>query len=555
MSYFSQDGGGGIIYVTGHRHPDTDSIVSAIAYAHLRQKQGHNVVPCRLGDLTTESRFILERFNQAEPLFIQDARSQLDESIMDDANKVSENAILRDVIERFDANHKVFTVQDERSHLLGLVTNSSIGQVIWGDTAKAIDLLAETSVENIAKSIDGTLLYAPDESDHNGKVSIIALSANHLNYYELDKRIVVLGNDTQSQLRAIEKGASVLVLVWTKQVAPMVMEAAKKAKCSIILSGHGAMNTSRYIYYAIPVKSIMAQDLIVFSEAEFVDDAREKMMRSRHRAYPIVDAENRVMGMTSRYRLLNAPKRRFVLVDHNEAKQSVPHIELAEVLEIIDHHRIGDLTSDRPIAFRNEPLGATATIVSKMFLENNIQPDSDVAGLLLAAIIADTLNFKSPTTTDQDRAMARHWSDFTGINIEELAESIFKASSQNFLDDLPSLLEGDVKEYMVQDRKIIISQRNLYRLNETEGIQNALEEVMEQKAKDKDAYLWIMMFTTARDNGSIFYAAGPGKAIVSEVFPNKEGESHTFQPGVVSRKNQVVPKIFLYLREGGFYRA
>lgn len=546
--------GGGIIYVTGHRHPDTDSIVSAIGYAHLRQKQGYNVVPCRLGDLTTETEFILNKFQQTEPLLITDARAQLDESVMDDANKVNESAILRDIIERFDADRKVFTVQDEKSHLLGLVTNSSIGAIAWGDTAQGIDLLAKTSVENLNRSIDGKLLYAPGESDHNGKVSIIALSANHLKYYDLEKRIVVMGNDTTAQIEAINKGASVLILVWTKEVAPMVMQAAKAAKCAIILSGHGAMNTSRYLYYAIPVKDIMTpnKDLIVFSEAEFVDDAREKMMRSRHRAYPIVDDENRVMGLTSRYRLLNMPRRRFVLVDHNESTQSVPNIEKADIIEIIDHHRLGDLTSDKPIAFRSEPLGATATIISKMFLESQIEPDLDIAGLLLSAIIADTLNFKSPTTTKQDRKMAQHWSDLTGLDIEELSESIFKASSKMLMDDLNTLLMSDMKEYMVQDKKIIISQRTMYRLNEAEATADEIIKVMESRALDKDVYLWLMMFTSARDSGSIFFAAGPGKDIVPEVFPNKEGEEYTFQNGVVSRKNQVVPQIFLYLREGRY---
>lgn len=553
LEFLSREGeqGGGIVYVTGHRNPDTDSIVSAIGYAHLRQKQGFNVVPCRLGDLTPETAYLLERFEQDEPLLIQDARAQLDESVMDDANMVPENAILRDVIERFDDKRKVFTVQDHRGFLLGLVTNSSIGEVVWGDTAKSIDLLAQTSVENISKAIDGKILYAPSESDHDGSVSIVAHSVNGLKHYELDKRIVVLGNDTAAQMEAIRRGAAVIILVWTREVAPMVIQLAKQNKCSVILSGHGAMNTSRYLYYAIPVKLIMTpnKDLIVFSDAEFVEDAREKMMRSRHRSYPIVDSENRVMGMTSRYRLLNSPKRRFVLVDHNEATQSVRNIEKADILEIIDHHRIGELTSDKPIAFRNEPVGATATIISKLFLENEINPDLNVAGLLLSSIIADTLNFKSPTTTSEDKRLAKHWENYTGINIEELSESIFKASSKLILDDLSALLTSDTKEYVLSDKKIIISQRTMYHLNQVEAIADSLTKLMEQRVEDKDAYLWLMMFTSARDNGSIFYAAGPGKDIVSKIFPNKEGESHTFQNGVVSRKNQVVPQVFLGLRE------
>lgn len=542
--------GGGVVYVTGHRHPDTDSIVSAIGYAYLRQMQGYNVVACRLGEITPETRYLIERFNQSEPLLLTDARSQLDESIMDDANAIPEDAILKDVIERFDEKRKVFTIQDEKRRLLGLVTNSSIGEVVWGDTAKSIDLLSKTSVENITRSIDGKILYAPAEDRHNGKVSIVALSANNLKFYDVAGRIVILGNDTNAQIEAIRKKAAILILVWTKEVAPMVMQEAKKYKCAIILSGHGTMNTSRYIYYSIPVKYVMTKDLIVFSDQEFIEDARDKMLRTRHRAYPIVDEENRVMGMTSRYRLLNAPSRRFVLVDHNESKQSVPNIDKAEVVEIIDHHRLGDITSDKPITFRNEPLGATATIVSKLYLEQEVEPSKDIAGLLLSAIIADTLNFKSPTTTSQDKKIAEHWSQFTGLKMEELAADIFMESSKHMLEDLEQLIHGDVKEYQIADRLIVISQHTMYRLNEAAAVTDEVSDKLQKAVKESGAYLWIMMFTSARDSGSIFYAEGPGKDSVQVIFPNKDNEEHTFQTGIVSRKNQVVPKLFKYLRDG-----
>lgn len=547
---YREYGGGGIVYAVGHRHPDTDSIASAIGYAHLKQKQGYNVVACYLDELSSESKFLLQKFNQPFPLRIKDARSQLDETVMDDSNRVSKDSMLRDVIQRFDEQHKVFTVQDKRDRLLGIVTNSSIGETVLHDTSRSIDLLAKTPIENIARAIDGKLYYAPAKSHHNGKVSILALSANNLKFYDLEDRIVIMGNDTNFQLEAIRKGAAVLLLVWTKEIAPMVLNEAKKNQCAIILSGHGAMNTSRFLYYSIPVKLIMGKDLVVFNEQEFVEDAKAKMMRTRHRAYPIVDQENRVMGLTSRYRLLNAPKRRFVLLDHNEAIQSVPNIEKAEIVEIIDHHRLGDLTSDKPVSFRNEPLGATATIIAKLFIEQNVKPDRDVAGLLLSAIIADTLNFKSPTTTEEDKKIAQHLAEYAEQNIDLLARDIFKASSVDLLKDLGKLLEFDVKNYTVAERNIIISQYTMYRLNETNALEEELVKVMEQYASNKNAYLWIMMFTSARDNGSVFYAAGPGKDVLPLIFPNADGEKNTFQEGIVSRKNQVVPKLFLYLREG-----
>lgn len=540
--------GGGVIFVLGHRHPDTDSIVCAIAYAHLKQKMGLNAVACRCGDISPDTKHILERFNQPEPLFIQDARSQMDETEMDEANLIGPNAIIKDVIETFSENKKIFTVVDERRRLLGVVTNSSIGDLLWGDTAKAIHLLSETPIESIAQAVDGKILYAPAESRQNGKVSIAAISANRLKFYDLQDRIVILGNDTNAQIEAIEKGAAILILVWTKQIAPMVLEAAKAHKCAVILSGHGAMNTSHYLYYSIPVHKIMTTDLVVFNEAEFVDDVREKMIHSRYRFYPIVDSENRVMGLSSRYRVLSSAKRRFILVDHNERKQAVPNIDKAEILEIVDHHRLGDLTSDMPIAFRNEPVGATATIISKIFLERGIQPDKDIAGLLLSAIITDTLNFRSPTTSPDDHKMANHWAEYTGLEIEELAKDIFQAGAQRTLEDLQALIHGDMKEFDIAGGKVIISQHTMYRLNAMESIKEQIQEELEKAVQQHPVDLWVMIFTSARDNGSIFFAAGPKAAAIANIFPNLPGEEHSFQKGVVSRKNQVVPKLALHFR-------
>lgn len=543
--------GGGVAYVTGHRHPDTDSIVSAIAYAHLRQKQGANVVPCRLGEVTPETAYLLEKFNQEEPLLITDARSQIDESELDYDPGVRPDDLLGEVVDKLSVGgQQVFTVQDQKGHLEGVITNSTVAKILLQETDYSVELLAKTPIENVARAIDGQLMYAPDETNHNGDVSVIALSANHMKFYEVEGRIVILGNDTNAQIEAIKKGAAALVLVWTREIAPMVLEAAKKHSCALILSGHGAMNTARYIYHAIPVKYVMERDVIAFNRNEFIDDVRYKMLQSRHRAYPVVDESNRVLGLTSRYRVLNAPKRRFILVDHNESKQSVPNIDRAEIVEIVDHHRLGDLTSDNPIYVRNEPVGATATIISEMFKEQNIEPDKDIAGLLLSAIIADTLNFKSPTTTPKDIRLAKYWEDFTGLDANELATEIFAASSQQLLEDLDKLITNDLKEYQVDDHKILISQHTMYRLNEANAIADQVEEKLQEGARREGAHLWAMMFTSARDSGSIFYAAGDGKEAITEIFPNKPGQEHTFQEGVVSRKNQVMPKLLKYLREG-----
>lgn len=540
-----------VIYITGHRNPDTDSIVSAIAYAELKQKMNVNAIACRLGDVNAETKYLLDRFNVKEPMLLVDARSQLDEIEMDEPVKISPETTIMEAVTLMNSfkQKPVLAVVNRLDQLLGILTSSNISDVLLGDTAKSIDLLSRTPIEYIAKTIDGKLIYAPEKTRLNGKTSIIAISASKLDNYEITDRIVIVGNDTDAQLDCIAKNAAVIIVVWAKNVAPMVIEAASQKGCAVIISGHGTMNTSRYLFYASPVAELMTTDLVVFNKAEFVEDVGKKMIRSRYRSYPVVDDQNHIFGFISRYHILNATNKKVILVDHNEMRQSVPGIETAELLEIIDHHRIGDVSTSKPIIFRNEIVGSTATLITKLYMENQIKIRPAIAGLMLGAMISDTLNFRSPTTTNTDVTLASHLALLADLDIEEFARSIFTVSNSLKGQSMEEILKYDKKDFIIAGKSVSVSQMILYQLNEVHGIEDELKDVMKKLSKHEKKDLWVMVFTSIHDNGSVLFGAGELAGLVEMAFPNNPGETHSFHDTVVSRKNQIIPQLSLVINQ------
>ena len=531
------------IHITGHKHPDTDSIVSAIAYAELKRAQGLDAVACRLGEVTHETRYVLNRFNVEEPMILDDARMRLNEIDIDDALIVNEETTIYEAWQLMSSTKKALCVVDEQERLIGIVTNSNIANVTMGDTAKSIELLSKTPLEYINNTIKGELIYRPYLSRLNGKVSIVAVAEHKLERYELKDRVVIVGNDTEAQLQAIEKDAACLVVVWADSVHQSVIEKAKEKECAIILSGHGTLNTSRYIFYASPLKFIMSTNLVTFDQSEFVEDALIKITKSRFRAYPVVDDKGRVLGLVSRYVLLNAARKKLILVDHNESTQSVEGLMEADLLEVVDHHRIGDIQTNKPINFRNQLVGSTSTIIAMMYRENLIELSPTIAGLLCSAIIADTLNFKSPTTTDIDRQIAQHCAKIAKINLDELAKDIYTKGLGLHEKSSVELIETDIKEFQINQYRIMVSQITLYDFAQVNGIRAQLTKVMDNYVKDKRLDLLLVLFTSLEVQGSTMMYAGKEKWIALEAFPGISNQENTLFQDILSRKKQVIPRL------------
>ena len=528
------------VYITGHRHPDTDSIASSIAYAFFKRSMGVHAVPCRLGALNGETRYLLSRFGFPEPVLLQDARMKLSEIEMDSPVSITPDTTIYETLQIMQEDNRAYCgVVDEKQHLLGMVTKSDLAVVGLNDTAMSIDILAHTPAENIRKTINGTIIYDDENAYINGKVSIIAMT-------ELDRLenfIVIVGANIEAQLKLIELGAGMLIVVWTDTIDEAVLASAKAHHCPIIRSGHGSMNTSRYLYFAPSVERIMKKKLVAFHSNELAEDVGNKMLKSRYRVYPVVDAEDRLVGYISRYHIMDAKKRKLILVDHNEFSQSVNAVDKGKVLEVIDHHRINDFSTSQPVSFRNEIVGSTATIVAMIFRENRILIPANLAGLLLGAILSDTMNFHSPTTTERDISNANILAAIADLDIEDFAEELFTIASNQEKVSFSDMINQDLKIYDIHSCKLSISQVIVSSAKETLENEKEIASALEQFSRKKQIDLAVLVFTSILENGSVVYAGGNRASWAIEAFPDREGEEHTFQENLLSRKQQILPAL------------
>ena len=533
------------VYITGHQHPDTDSIASAIAYSFFKRSMGIRAIPCRLGSVNAESAWLLKRFGFEEPMLLTDARVRLSDITLDPPTFIKpDTTIFESLRQMEEQGHTYCGVVDDEMHLLGLVTKGDIAQVGLGDTHHNIDILSKTPLDNFVKTLDGKLIYRDDAMHLNGKVSMIAMAEiAQLDAYQIEDRIVILGSSSVAQRHAIERGAGLLIIVWANSVEPDVIELAKAHHCPIIISGHGAMNTSRYIYFAPAASTIMKTNIVTFTDIELAEDVGKKMLRSRFHIYPVINTERKLVGYVARYHIMNCKNKQIILVDHNEFSQSVRAIDKARVLEVIDHHRINDFSTTQPVAFRNEIVGSSATIVSTIFRENQIPIPQNLAGLLLGALLSDTMNFHSPTTTQKDIQTANILAAMADLDIEEFARDMFAVTANTSGKTYSEMINQDMKIYDIKECKLAISQVIVTSTKALREDDQEIQQAVESFAAKKRLDLSVLVFTSIMENGSIIYAGGNRAAWIPEAFPNRENEEHSFQQDLLSRKKQILPRI------------
>ena len=532
------------VYVTGHKHPDTDSVAAAIGYAFYKRANGIKAIPCRLGKLSAETKYLLDRFGFEQPMLLEDARYKLGEIDLDEPVSISPDKTIREAIRILQKNNRqICSVVDDEGKLLGIVTRSDAADLSMGDTGVTAKPLKDTSVESISTAVDGKIVYEDPESRVNGKVSIIALTKEKLTDFDFRDMILITGNDPNVHKELVKMGTGDLLVVRTDEVAPEVIEAAREHHCSIIISGHDTMNTSRYVYFAPTVSRMMTSNPVKFYASELVEDAGRKMLRSRYHAYPVIDDDEKLLGYVSRYHVMNTGSKKLILVDHNEFSQSVRGIEKAEVLEVIDHHRINDFSTNRPVAFRNEIIGSSATIVATIFRENQIPLPKNLAGLILGAILSDTLKFHSPTSTPNDKATAQFLANIAWLDIDEFAKDMFSVSANIKGKTLNELLNQDIKFFNIEGCKTMISQVIVTSADTARKMESQVQRLLDSFTKKKELDLCVMAFTSILENGSVVYASGDKAMWALEAFPNKDGETRTLQKGVLSRKSQILPRL------------
>lgn len=533
-----------VVYVTGHRHPDTDSVAAAIGYAFYKRATGTKAIPCRLGKLSTETKYLLDRFGFEEPYYLDDARVRLSEIALDDPISIGPDRTIYETMEllRKD-NRQICGVTDDEGHLLGVVTKNDIGTVALTDTKNTAKLLKDVPTEDIRIAISGKIVYSSPRVHVNGRVSVIAITTGSLEQFNVKDKIVITGDDKEAQLELVSRGAGVLIAVRADDVDPEVIQAAKEHDCSVLLSGHSTMNTSRYVFLAPPVKEIMTDKPVIFYANELAEDAGRKMLRSRFHSYPVIDDDKKLIGFVSRYHIMTAHNKKIIMVDHNEFSQSVRAIEKAEVLEVIDHHRINDFSTNRPVAFRNEIVGSSATIVATILRENQIPIPKNLAGLLLGALLSDTLKFQSPTTTQKDLNTANILAALAEVDIDQFAEDMFTVSADIKGKSISELINQDIKFFDINGCRTMISQVIISKADTISHLGDQIQTELDNFTRKKELDLCVMAFTSILENSSIFYVSGDKSDWALEAFPNNEGEQHSMQKGVLSRKSQILPML------------
>ena len=535
-----------VIYITGHKNPDTDSICSAIAYAELKKKLGHNAVAARLGDINRETEFILNYFGVPAPEYLPTVKTQVSDLNIDNVIPVSPDVSIKTAWMLMKKNNiKTLPVVDENERLIGIVTPSDITNKYMDALENNIIAASKTPLRNIVETLNAKIVCGSQKDfKTSGKVVVAALTPEQSKSFIDKGDIVITGNRTDSQLIAIESGANLIIVTGGCEVEKEVIEAAKKANCILMITPNDTFSTSRLINQSIPVEYVMTtENIISFNLDDFVDEIKDKMLQTRYRNYCVVDENNRVKGLVSRYHLISQRKKKVILMDHNERGQSVHGIDEAEILEIIDHHRIADIQTGRPIYFRNEPVGSTSTIVANIYFENGVRPTKSIAGILCAAILSDTLKFKSPTCTFIDKMTAERLAEIAGIDIDSFALEMFKAGSSLNGRTPEEIFYQDFKDFSLGKYKIGIGQVSTMDTDSITSVKEELLKYMEKVYKDKNYNLVIIMLTDIIKEGSELLFVGEDRELIARAFNVEPGENSVYLPGVVSRKKQVVPPL------------
>ena len=421
------------VYVSGHKNPDTDSICSSIAYANLmNQLQKYDATPVRLGNVSLETQYVLDYFNVPSPELLKTIRQTVCDLNFDNVVKFTKNFTLKTAWEMMKSKSlKTSPVVDEEANLLGIISSTSIIEGYMGNFDESILKTSQTPVENIVEVLNAKVVHHGKTQTCNGNIQIASMSTKEMKVRINKDDIVLVGGDRHEAIvQCIENEAGILVLTGDLKLSEELSEKIREANITTILTPFNTYNASQIIIQAVPVSYVMqTQNIVTVGINDTINDVKALVSETRYHNYPILDDNNKVVGTLSRYEIVNDSKKNIIQVDHNERGQAVDGIEEANILEVIDHHCIADFQTNTPLYFRAEPVGCSATIVSKCYLENNIEITKEMAGIMLGRIISDTLLFKSPTCTHADRKAAEYLAKIADVNIEEFGMEMFKAGT------------------------------------------------------------------------------------------------------------------------------
>lgn len=542
-----------VVYVIGHINPDTDSICSAIAYANLKKKMtGQSYKARRAGQINSETKFVLQKFGVKTPAYMSDLRTQVKDINIRKVAGVSSDISIKKAWAMMGENNAVtLPIVHGENNLEGLITIGDIAKSYMDIYDSEILSKSNTSFKNIVETLNGEMITG-DENGYltEGKVLIAAANPDLMESYIDVNDIVILGNRYESQLCAIEMNARCIIVCDGAEVSRTIKKLAQENNCVVIRTPYDTFTVARLINQSMPIRYFMKKDnLIKFTTEDFIDEIREIMASKSHRDFPVLDQEGKFCGMISRRNLLAARKKKIILVDHNERSQAVDGLEETEILEIIDHHRIGSIETINPVFFRNQPLGCTATIIYQMYQENNIEIDKQTAGLLCSAIISDTLIFRSPTCTPLDVAAANTLAKIAEIEPEEYAKEMFAAGS-NLLGKSPEeIFFQDFKKFTAGDNTFGVGQINSMSSDELHKLKTKLNQYLEKAYSELGLDMIFFMLTDIMKASSEIICVGDGaRELINNAFKIDESEEDIVLEGFVSRKKQFIPPIMTALQ-------
>lgn len=539
------------IYVVGHKNPDTDSICSAIAMARLKARLGiEHVAPYRAGKLNRETEFVLDYFGVSVPEYLPDLQIRVKDLLNEGIPLGLTGTSLREAwLAMKEKGQKTLPVVDHASRMLGMLTVGDIAQAYIGNMGILDFGALHVTVKNVVKTLNGSLLAGDEHEELRGQVYVGAMHREALEEVVEPGTILLVGNRPEVQKTALRVGVSTLILTGGAVLSEELLQEAKHKGIIVISVRDDTFTVVRLLPMSIPIESIMLTEGIVsFQDDDLISEVRKKMLETRFRNYPVLDEEERVVGMISRYDLLSMSRKKVILVDHNEWGQAVTGADQAQILEIIDHHRVGGIQTGEPILFRNEPVGATCTLVAQCHREQGVAPEKEIAGILLAGILSDTVLFKSPTCTDRDRETAAYLELICGVDAKIFGTKMFKASS-NLADYTPQeLIEADLKTFTVGGEKVGIGQVSLMGTEGLSKIREDLRENLERLRAGQGMRYLLLMVTDLLAEGTELFVTGENPEEVAKAFGKTLHEGSIELPGVLSRKKQVVPPLSRYFQ-------
>lgn len=544
------------IMVIGHRNPDTDSICSAIAYANLKNKIfGPWYEACRAGELNQETTYVLNRFQAKAPRRCLNVSAQVQDIDIRQVPGVLGETTMRRVWETMrDTQANSQPVVDEDGRLEGLITLSDLAVANMDSLDTQALSKARTPVKNVVEVLGGTILTGDDSGYfEKGKIVIGASSPEVLENTMEAGDIVLVANRYETQLCAIEMGAACVVVCMESAVAKTIVKLAAERGCLLISSPYDTYAVASLIKQSVPVSTHMTpkDKIYTFLPSTPVDDVKKVMGKVRDTYFPVHTGSGKYLGLISRRNLLNLQRKQLILVDHNERTQCVDGWEEADILEVVDHHRIGSLETSQPVFFRNQPVGCTCTIVYQMYKENRVEIEPNIAGIMLSAILSDTLTFRSPTCTEYDKAAAKELAAIAGVDAEQLANEMFeagenlegRAAEDVFFQDFKIFTHGDIRFGVGQGS--YMSEKNRQRAGEL------LKPYLPEAMKREGVQMIFFMLTSVKEQSSrVLYCGNGAEQLIGTAFRcEREADGSLILPGVVSRKKQLIPAMLDALQQ------